>query len=415
MNLPQIVAHRGYAQHFPENTLAALEAAVKVGARYVEFDVQLTADGVPVLLHDADLERTSDQPGRIFDLKSSDAAVINVGEPKRFGAGAFAQANIPTLASVMERLGHWPDVTAFVEIKEESLRRFGMEKAVKIILEVLRPALHRCVVISYDILALRCARAMGARSIGWVLPAWNDENHIRASELVPDYIFVNYLKVPAEEPLWRGPWRWAMYEVTDIEIALALAGRGVQLIETMAVGELLEGLPRKAREMASRRAEPPPSAPLPNSSRALPRRLLKPSPEEEELARELSEGKAKPAVVVYSEPDEADEPDEPAGAPAPSKTKPAAKKAHSRTAAAPAKTKAKKAPKAAAAPVNAKAKTKAKAKSVTKKKAAPAPRPVAKRAAKAAVKKTATSKSATAKRAASGTKKAKSKTSARRK
>lgn len=417
MNLPQIVAHRGYAQHFPENTLSALEAAVAAGARHIEFDVQLTADGVPVLLHDADLERTSNQPGQIFELTSSEATAINVGEPKRFGEGTFAQANIPTLASVIERLAHWPEVTAFVEVKEESLKRFGMEKAVKIILDVLHPALQRCVVISYDILALRCARAMGARSIGWVLPAWNEDNHIRASELVPDYMFVNYLKVPVDEPLWRGPWAWAMYEVTDVEIALALAERGAQLIETMAVGGMLESLPRKAHELAARSVELPPSAPLPSTSRALPRRLLKPAMDQS-LAEELAAARTSTAPQAAA----------PAATPAPAAEEKSgsrvvtrlqadavkATRSHTKKGVVPAPAKAKAKAKNKAVP-----KTKAGAKAATARKAATATKkasPSRKSPAKTAVRaKKAATKKAPSKRAAFPSKKARGKTSTRRK
>src|SRR3954471_19739401 len=59
--LPVIVAHRGAPTERPENTLAAFEAAIAAGAGAVEFDVRLTADGRPVVLHDATLDRTTDR------------------------------------------------------------------------------------------------------------------------------------------------------------------------------------------------------------------------------------------------------------------------------------------------------------------------------------------------------------------
>ncbi|HEY9197768.1 MAG TPA: glycerophosphodiester phosphodiesterase family protein, partial [Gammaproteobacteria bacterium] len=52
MKPPILIAHRGYAARHPENTLSALQAAVAAGARWLEFDVQLSADHEPVLLHD---------------------------------------------------------------------------------------------------------------------------------------------------------------------------------------------------------------------------------------------------------------------------------------------------------------------------------------------------------------------------
>ena len=63
-SLPEIIAHRGNATEFPENTLQSLASAVELGVKHLEFDVQLTADKVPVLLHDADLERVAEPRGQ---------------------------------------------------------------------------------------------------------------------------------------------------------------------------------------------------------------------------------------------------------------------------------------------------------------------------------------------------------------
>ena len=60
---PELIAHRGWAYRYPENTLPAIAGALGAGARYVEFDVQITADGVPVLFHDSTLDRTAGRPG----------------------------------------------------------------------------------------------------------------------------------------------------------------------------------------------------------------------------------------------------------------------------------------------------------------------------------------------------------------
>lgn len=63
-----IVAHRGASAELPENTLAAFDLAVRRGADAVEFDVRLTADGEPVVLHDPDLSRTTDREGPVCTL-----------------------------------------------------------------------------------------------------------------------------------------------------------------------------------------------------------------------------------------------------------------------------------------------------------------------------------------------------------
>ncbi len=59
MEIPHLVAHRGQTEQYPENTLVGLEAALKSGACYVEFDVQSTADNKFVVIHDVELERTT--------------------------------------------------------------------------------------------------------------------------------------------------------------------------------------------------------------------------------------------------------------------------------------------------------------------------------------------------------------------
>lgn len=65
LDLPRIIGHRGAAGHAPENTLAGLRKARALGCTWVEVDVRATGDGVPVLLHDATLERTTDGVGRL--------------------------------------------------------------------------------------------------------------------------------------------------------------------------------------------------------------------------------------------------------------------------------------------------------------------------------------------------------------
>ncbi|MBN8883806.1 MAG: esterase, partial [Salana multivorans] len=68
---PVVLAHRGDADHAPENTLAAFRAAVAAGARGVETDVQLSADGVPLLLHDDGPARTTDSLARGIPAETS--------------------------------------------------------------------------------------------------------------------------------------------------------------------------------------------------------------------------------------------------------------------------------------------------------------------------------------------------------
>ena len=85
MKIPHLIAHCGYAKHYPENTLVALEAALQAGACYIEFDVQLTADRVPVVCHDATLQRTAGLDQHLLSMTATQLASIYVNETARIG------------------------------------------------------------------------------------------------------------------------------------------------------------------------------------------------------------------------------------------------------------------------------------------------------------------------------------------
>jgi glycerophosphoryl diester phosphodiesterase len=93
-----ITAHRGHARAAPENTLAAVRRAIESGADYAEIDVQLTADGKAILLHDRDLKRVAGDSRRLADLRWDELRTIDVGS---WFAPAFASERIPTLDEVL--------------------------------------------------------------------------------------------------------------------------------------------------------------------------------------------------------------------------------------------------------------------------------------------------------------------------
>lgn len=240
MPIPELIAHRGYTKHYPENTVIGIAAALRAGARFVEFDIQLTADGVPVLCHDSDLSRTAGVSTRVLNTELAELADISVGEPTRLG-DRFRDARIPTLAEIAALLSDRPQVTAFVEIKTESLDRFGADYVVKKILAILAPNPGQYCLISFNISAVRCARRLGAATIGWVIGRWSKAARAAAVALAPEYLFCNYTKVPrAPDGLWPGPWKWALYEIADPELAVTFGRRGADLIVTYAIGEMLQ-------------------------------------------------------------------------------------------------------------------------------------------------------------------------------
>jgi len=236
VNVPRLIAHRGYPQSYPENTLPSLEAALRLGASSVEFDVQLSGDAVPMVIHDETLDRTTDAHGPVAEWLSGALAGVDAGEPARLGA-RFRATALPTLAAVVELLSDWPGTTVFVELKRASLERFGVSQVLGRVQAALAPIARRCVIISFEAAAVAAARAAGL-SCGWVFEQWTDTSRRQARALAPDYLFTDYRCVAGT--LWPGRWQWALYDIVDPQLALDWAGRGAGFIETWAVGEMLE-------------------------------------------------------------------------------------------------------------------------------------------------------------------------------
>jgi glycerophosphoryl diester phosphodiesterase len=115
---PLVIAHRGDSAHRPENTLSSFAGALEVGAEIVELDVQLTADGHVIVIHDPTLDRTTTGRGDVRRLTLAEVRAASAGYPDRFG-NAYAGERVPTFAEV---LGLIRDrARALVEIKTESV------------------------------------------------------------------------------------------------------------------------------------------------------------------------------------------------------------------------------------------------------------------------------------------------------
>lgn len=108
----EIIAHRGGAAMAPENTMAAFEHAIEVGADWVELDVQENADGTVIVEHDSDFMRVAGVDLKVWDATDEDLKVIDVGS---YFAPEFADQRAPTLREALERVkGH---LGVFIELK----------------------------------------------------------------------------------------------------------------------------------------------------------------------------------------------------------------------------------------------------------------------------------------------------------
>lgn len=101
MKLPKIIGHRGACGYAPENTLESIQAAADLGCAWVELDVKLTRDGVPVIFHDDTLERTTNGSGKMADILYADLQALEAGS---WYGESFSGIKIPTLEEAIDVL-----------------------------------------------------------------------------------------------------------------------------------------------------------------------------------------------------------------------------------------------------------------------------------------------------------------------
>lgn len=233
--IPILVAHRGYMEKYPENTLSAIRAALECGACLVEFDIQMDANRKLMLLHDDDFKRTANIPTSIFE--QLDSSRVSVHEPDRF-ADTFFPEPVPSLVQVINLLQQFPESTAFVEVKEESLQHWGIEPVMDLLLNDIEPARQQCVIIADNLDALLYARDAAGCRIGWVIHRYDDDIYTLAEQHAPDFMICNYRRI--KDQLWQGSWQWMLYDISDPELAIEWANKGAELIETRDIGDMLQ-------------------------------------------------------------------------------------------------------------------------------------------------------------------------------
>ncbi|MDA0731662.1 MAG: glycerophosphodiester phosphodiesterase family protein [Bacteroidetes bacterium] len=224
----KVVAHRGYAAKYLENTLEALSEAVKAGATMVEFDVQFTKDLTPIMLHDDNFKRTMGLDLSVFEITQRELQ------------GKVELKQISEVEEVVVWLKANPGVKAFVELKQESIDMHGLEVCVNALRESCDPALDQCVFISFNPDSVKNAQECGFKETGWVVLTYDEVGEKISEELSPDYLFADTEILPNDgSKLWEGIWEWVIYEVTSLEVASRLFERGVKIIESKEVEKML--------------------------------------------------------------------------------------------------------------------------------------------------------------------------------
>lgn len=99
LKLPPVIGHRGAAAYAPENTIESILTAVEMGVKWVEVDVKLTKDMVPIIFHDDDLDRTTNGHGPVAEMNFNDIRDLEAGS---WFSDSFAGIKIPTLEEVID-------------------------------------------------------------------------------------------------------------------------------------------------------------------------------------------------------------------------------------------------------------------------------------------------------------------------
>ncbi len=117
---PLVEGHRGIAARYPENTLISYEAALDLGVDAFEFDVWLTKDKVPVLMHDGNCLRTCKVDKHLRDMDLKEVKELDAGYQQKFGDKFMGQGiEVPTLEETLQLCAaKRPDIILGVEIKE---------------------------------------------------------------------------------------------------------------------------------------------------------------------------------------------------------------------------------------------------------------------------------------------------------
>ncbi|TDQ49290.1 glycerophosphodiester phosphodiesterase [Actinorugispora endophytica] len=239
--IPEVtaVAHRGASAYAPENTLAAIDEARARGARVVELDVQRTRDGVPVLIHDTTLTRTTDVEEVFPGRASYRVADFTFAEIRRLDAGswfdpAYEGERVPTLREGLDRLRR-QRLNLLLELKEPA-RYPGLTEEVAETLDeqrwwtgrrgqgnghrlVIQSFDHEAVRVSHDLLPHIPHGVLGKVPVGRI-PAyaeWADQinpNHTTVDAAYVDAVHAEGLEI-------------YVYTVNDADTMRATIAKGV--------------------------------------------------------------------------------------------------------------------------------------------------------------------------------------------
>jgi glycerophosphoryl diester phosphodiesterase len=240
-----VIAHRGASGIAPENTQPAFSLALELGARAVEFDVQLTRDNVAVVFHDETLERTTNGSGVVAETDFHEIADLDAGS---WFSPEYRGVEVPTLEEVLASIGGRAlmNVELKPDARVERLARDALAVATRLEL------LSSIVFSSFDPDAVRAVRRLAPEArIGVLCMPGESEEALRlaaeldAENLHPARAMVDQGFVAAVHARGRKVWAWTANETEDIDRLIAA---GVDGLFTDYVDRVRSALQRAGKE-----------------------------------------------------------------------------------------------------------------------------------------------------------------------
>lgn len=242
LKLPKVIGHRGAASYAPENTLEGLRTAAEMGVEWVEFDVKLTRDDVPILFHDDTLERTTNGSGNVADHDYEDIQNLEAGS--WFSEG-FTGISVPTLEEALEViLEH--DLGINVEIKPCQGREEDTTKVALDILSQVWTDHDKILISSFQTSCLEVARDIAG---DWARGLLLDEEIPQEWPDLADYLDVNTININGNT-LSKSDCEWLLkaelpllaYTINDPERARELQRWGIDGFFSDAPDVILDNL-----------------------------------------------------------------------------------------------------------------------------------------------------------------------------
>lgn len=169
LQLPKVIAHRGMSRRAPENTLASLQKTYEYHMPWLEFDVMLTADHVPVVFHDESLERLCGINKLISNTNYSELLSYDIGS---WFSKEFSEQRIPSFQSYLEHCAQF-NLGINVEIKPSVGQEFATAQAVIKGLHQYWSLEKPLLVSSFSITSLAVARVLDERiPLGLLVDEW---------------------------------------------------------------------------------------------------------------------------------------------------------------------------------------------------------------------------------------------------